>query len=61
MRKQTTHKIEYWDCELKEYNVIYIISSTYSEAISIFREDYKKPNYEITEVCKVIDADWSKY
>lgn len=60
-REYIVHKIMYYDKDIKEFNVVYYAVSTYREAISLFRQDHCKEVYDIEEVCKVINGDWSEY
>ena len=55
------HRIEYHDKQQDCWGAWYVESSTYSEAIALFRQAFDKARYEITEVCKVYVKDWSNF
>lgn len=58
--KEIKHSIEYYDKKQGLYGRFYVIASTYNEAIALFRQMYSKMDYDIIEVAKVYDKDWSK-
>lgn len=55
------HRIEYYDKCQEVWGVFYVECSTYGEAIALFRQAFKKERFDITEVAKVYDRDWSNY
>jgi Cdc6-like AAA superfamily ATPase len=55
------HRVEYYDKALGCNGVWYVNCTSYREAITLFRQIFSKEGYDIIEVCKVYDRDWSKY
>ena len=54
------YMIEYYDKELRTFEMVYIMASNDKEAVEIFRKQFYKEHYDIEGVYIVVEKDWSE-